>query len=314
VIVVFGSINIDLITPVPRLPTRGETVVGESYTIVQGGKGANQALAAARGAAPGQRVAMLGTIGADAWGEVALELLHDAGVDLSLVTKGRSHTACGFISVDDHGQTLITVSPGANMETQASLIDRMPAPLAKGDWLVLQMEVPLAENWLALDRAQAAGARRVLNLAPAMPIDDAVIAKLDMLIVNQPEAQLIGKVQGIPSHDHLQIARALALRHKLTCIATLGEHGSAAFKPDGRGWRVGRIDVDVIDTTGAGDAYVGYLVAALDRGLALPEAMRFASTGASLSCETRGAQSAYRSRAEIEARMAALAPAEALAP
>jgi ribokinase len=311
-IVVFGSINVDLITPVERLPTRGETVVGGDYTLVQGGKGANQALAAALGAAAGQGIAMVGTVGTDAWGELALERLRDAGVGLALIGKGRGHTACGFISVDGQGQTLITVSPGANMETRADALDRLQPGLREADWLVLQMEVPLAENWCALEKAKAAGAKCVLNLAPAMPVDPAVLAKLDMLIVNQPEAQLIGRVLGIGATEHLDIAREIARRHDLTCIATLGEHGSVAIESNGDGWRVGRIDVDVVDTTGAGDAYVGYLVSALDRGVALPEAMRFASTGASLSCQTRGAQSAYLTRAVIETRMRNLPPATQL--
>jgi ribokinase len=311
-IVVFGSINIDLITPVPKLPTRGETVIGDSYTLVQGGKGANQALAAAQGAAKGQRVAMLGTIGPDAWGKVALKRLRDAGVDLSLVSKGKIHTACGFISVDDKGQTLITVSPGANMETRATLIDKLPAPLGPKDWLMLQMEVKLEENWRALAKAKKAGAKRVLNLAPAMPIDERVLDNLDLLIVNQPEAQLIGKVRGV-SGNHLAIARALAADHNLTCIATLGDKGSVAIEPNGKGWRVARLSVDVVDTTGAGDAYVGYLVSALDRGEPLQEAMRFASAGASLSCETRGAQTAYLPRTKIEKRARELPPAEQIA-
>jgi len=309
-IVVFGSINIDLITPVPQLPNRGETVLGGNYTVVQGGKGANQALAAQLGATDGQRVAMVGTTGGDAWGAFALECLRDAGVDLRGVATGRGHTACGFISVNPDGHTLITVSPGANMETQAAQLDG--AAFAQGDWLVLQMEVPFAENWAALDKAKAAGARTALNLAPANPIGDDVLKRLDVLIVNQPEAHLIGKNQGVTSRDYLEIARTIAMRHGLVCVATLGEHGSVAVEPSGRGWRVGRIDVDVIDTTGAGDAYTGYLVSALDRGLALSEAMRFASVGASLSCATSGAQSAYRGRAEIEARLTSLPPAEAI--
>jgi ribokinase len=311
-IVVFGSLTIDLITPVERLPAKGETVVGGSYALVPGGKGANQALAAALGSSPGQRVAMVGTVGRDAWGEVALDRLRDGGVDLSQIGHGREHTACGFISVDGHGQTQITVSPGANMETRAEALDRLQPPLASGDWLVLQMEVPLTENWKALDKAKAAGAKAVLNLAPAMPVSQAILSKLEYLVVNQPEAQLIGAVLSLPSRDHVGIARDIAAHCGLTCIATLGEHGSVAIEANGRGWRVGRIDVDVVDTTGAGDAYVGYLIAALDRGLTLPEAMRFASTGASLSCETRGAQSAYLGRDVIEQRMRALDQAEAI--
>jgi len=198
------------------------------------------------------------------------------------------------------------------METRAAQLDRLQPALSQNDWLVLQMEVPLAENWRALEKAKSAGARCVLNLAPAMPIAPAVLRELDILIVNQPEAQMIGRVLGVGTDDHLAIAREIATRYRLTCIATLGEHGSVAIDGGGQGWRIGRIDVDVVDTTGAGDAYVGYLIAALDRGMPLPEAMRFASTGASLSCETRGAQSAYRARAEIETRMRELGPATAL--
>lgn len=311
-IVVFGSINVDLITPVARLPVRGETVVGGDYALVQGGKGANQALAAQCGAAAGQRVAMVGTTGSDAWGRFALERLREAGVDLSATVTGRGHTACGFISVDGAGQTLITVSPGANMETRADLLDRLQPPLSAGDWLVLQMEVPLAENWRAVAAAKAAKARRVLNLAPAMPVDEAVLSDLDLLIVNELEAAFVGQAFRLGSGDVLNTARGLAKSFGLTCIVTLGESGSVAVESDGRGWRVGCPAVAAVDTTGAGDAYVGYLVAALDRGLSLPEAMRFASAGASLSCAARGAQSAYRSRVEIERRMSELAPAQAV--
>jgi len=311
-IVVFGSITVDLITPVAQLPRVGETVIGGDYTIIPGGKGANQALAAALGAAPGQSVAMIGTIGADAWGRLALEHLRKAGVDLTLVGQGERRTACGFIAVDANGQTLITVSPGANMETRADAIAKLRTLLSKDDWLMLQMEVPLEENWRALKAAKAAGARTVLNLAPAMPIDDAILAGLDILIVNQPEAQFIGDRLGLASNNPLDIARTLATRFALTCVATLGEEGSLAVEPNGQAWRIGRPNVTVIDTTGAGDAYTGTLIAALDRGAPLPEAMRFASTAASLACESRGAQSAYRSCAVIKERMRDLAPAGAL--
>jgi ribokinase len=174
------------------------------------------------------------------------------------------------------------------------------------------MEIPLEENWRALKAAKTAGARTVLNLAPAMPIDDAILADLDILIVNQPEAQFIGDRLGLSSNNPLDIARTLATRFALTCVATLGEQGSLAVEPTGQAWRVGRPNVTVIDTTGAGDAYTGTLIAALDRGQPLHEAMRFASTAATLACESPGAQTAYRRRKEIEGRMSELAPASAL--
>lgn len=302
-IVVFGSINVDLITPVPHLPSRGETVLGRDYAVVQGGKGANQALAAACG---GGRVAMVGTVGTDAWGAFALERLAGAGVDLSCVAEGRARTACGFISVDPSGQTLITVSPGANMETRADLLDRLTPRLARGDWLILQMEVPLEENWRALRAAKAAGARTLLNLAPAMPVSEAVLRDLDVLVVNEGEAEVLGAHLQVGTREHAGVAKALAARCGATVLVTLGERGSIAVEPGGATLRTDALRVSVVDTTGAGDAYVGYLAAALDNGAALSEAMRFASVGASLSCKTTGSQTAYRPRDEIVAGMRAL--------
>ncbi len=309
-IVAFGSITIDLITPVPHLPARGETVLGRDYAVVPGGKGANQALAAARGAQSGQRVALVGTIGGDAWGEAALEHVRAAAVDLSCVARGRLRTACGFISVDGQGQTIITASPGASMETRAAQIDGLTPRLGRGDWLVLQMEVTLAENWRALRAAKAAGARTLLNLAPAMPVDEAVLSDLDLLVVNEHEAQTLGALFNIGATGHEDIARALASRFQLTCVVTLGELGSIAVDATGARWSVGALPVTVVDTTGAGDAYVGYLTAALDGGAPLGEAMRFASAGASLSCTVTGAQTGYRTRADVMARMADLAPSQ----
>ncbi len=307
-IVALGSITIDLITPVPHLPARGETVLGRDYAVVPGGKGANQALAAARGAQSGQRVVLVGTVGSDAWGEAALEHVRAAGIDLSSVARGRLRTACGFISVDPQGQTIITAAPGASMETRAAQLDELTPRLRRGDWLILQMEIRLEENWRALRAAKATGARTLLNLAPAMPVDAAVLGDLDMLVVNEHEARTLADLFGVPASAYEDIARVLASRFDLTCIVTLGAAGSIAVEATGATWSVGALPVAVVDTTGAGDAYVGYLTAALDSGAPLREAMRFASAGASLSCEVTGAQTGYRARTEVIARMAELAP------
>ena len=302
-IVVFGSINVDLITPVPNLPARGETVLGRDYTVVQGGKGANQALAAARGAQAGRRVAMVGTVGTDAWGSFALERLQEAGVDLTGIARGRARTACGFISVDPKGQTLITVAPGANKETRAAQLDALKPALTQSDWLVLQMEVPLEENWRALKTAKRAGARTLLNLAPAMPVEEAVLHDLDILVVNEPEAEALAAGLKIDAAEYEEVARAVAHRFRLGCIVTLGERGSIAVDAAGATLRAQALPVSVADTTGAGDAYVGYLTAALDAGAPLADAMRYASAGASLSCEIIGAQTAYRPRDDVRVRM-----------
>jgi ribokinase len=170
------------------------------------------------------------------------------------------------------------------------------------------MEVPLEENWRALRSAKATRARTLLNLAPAMPVDEAVLRDLDILVVNEHEARTLADLFGISASGHEEISRALASRFDLTCIVTLGGAGSIAVEPSGARWSVGAPPVPVVDTTGAGDAYVGYLIAALEGGAPLGEAMRFASTGASLSCGVTGAQTGYLARADVMARMADLAP------
>jgi ribokinase len=288
-ILVFGSINVDLLVPVPLLPRPGETVLGDDYALLPGGKGANQALAACRA---GASVKMAGAVGNDAFAALALETLRRDGVDLDLVRRVGRPTGVAAIMIgakgEHRGENMIAVAPGANREATASSVP--DSVLGPETILICQMEVPDAENWTLIRRARAAGARAMLNLAPAAPIDPALFAEIDVLVANQGEAATLGV-------DPATLGRRL----RQALVVTSGGAGSTAFLADG-----GRIDtaalaIEPIDTTGAGDTFVGVLAAGLDRQLALPDALRQASAAAGLACLARGAQSAMPDREAIEA-------------
>jgi ribokinase len=304
VILVFGSINVDLVVPVRHLPRAGETVLGPAYSVVAGGKGANQALAARRA---GSQVRMAGATGTDGFADTALALLRSGGVDLSRVRATQSPTGAAFIAVDAQGGNLIIVASGANCGArQADLPD---------DWLnrdtlvVLQMEVPVRENWALVERARRAGARLLLNCAPSGDVPESALASLDWLVVNESEAVDIARSRKLDGSDPVVAARALASAGQVTVIVTLGDQGARAFLPGGGGWRVGTLPITPVDTTGAGDAFVGAFAAAIDRGQDLPSALRYGSVAGGLACTLAGAQPSLPMQAAIEGRLAELPPA-----
>ncbi len=306
-IVVFGSFNIDVVMSLERLPGPGETVLGGDYMLVPGGKGANQACAAARAAkGSAATVAMIGKIGADDWGDFALARLSEAGVDLDAVARGRSPTGCALICVDAAGENAISVASGANLETEAAQVpERMLGP---GHWLVLQMEVPPEENWRLVERARRRDCKVLLNVAPAASVPEDVLEAVDVLVFNEVEGRMLAECAGLAADDPLDIARRLRDSHGVTAVATLGPAGAAAFAP-GESWRVAALPVAPVDTTGAGDAFVGNLVVALEAEATLPEALRRASVAAGICCETRGTQSSFPWADQIEDRLAELGSA-----
>jgi len=294
-ITVFGSLNADLVCPVRQLPMPGETVTGSGYTVVPGGKGANQALAAARAGAP---VRMVGSVGRDAFAEAALASLRKGGVDLSCIAECRERTACAFIAVDEAGQNLIVVASGANLKTRAGQLEG--AALAPGDLLLLQMEVTHAENWRAVEIAKAAGARVVLNLAPAGPVPPAVLRQIDFLVVNETEARQLGAQLALAESDPQAIAGRLAEDFVAHCIVTLGAEGVAAYAAAGH-HRLPALPVEVVGTTAAGDAFVGGFAAALHAGQAMEAALAQGIVAGSLACRSLGAQTSLPSAEEIAA-------------
>lgn len=305
-ILVFGSMNADLVFPVACLPTPGETVICGSHAIYPGGKGANQAVAAARA---GMRVRMAGCLGRDGFGDFLNASLVAAGVDTSLVRLSAAPTGCAAIGVDRKGANQIMVAGGANLVAHAE--DVPDARLTPETTLLLQMEVTPAENWALIHRARRRGARVILNIAPAARVPPEVLGEIDVLAVNEIEAVAVAHGLGEAIDDPLDAARALARHAGLACVVTLGARGAAAFAAEG-GWRVPALAVKPVDTTGAGDCFVGWLAARFAAGEALAEATRWASTAAGLSCLTRGAQPSLPDHETVAAHLEAVAAAETI--
>jgi ribokinase len=289
-ILVFGSINVDLVVPVDALPRPGETVIGGDYALLPGGKGANQALAARRA---GAEVALAGAVGADPFAATALHPLRRAGVDLAAVRVADRPTGFAAIMVGAEGENLIALAPGANLAARAAEIPQElfgPATL-----LVVQLEVPPAETAAAIGRARAAGGRVLLNLAPALPLDPALFAEIDLVVANSGEAAALGAESA-----------AVARRLRQGLVVTSGADGAVAWLADGSRVTVLALPVAPVDTTGAGDTFVGVLAAALDEGRPLARALRRATAAAGLSCLGRGAQAAMPDRGAIDRAEAAL--------
>ena len=298
-LIVLGSINADLLFKVASLPRPGETVLCPGYERAPGGKGANQAAAAAKA---GAQVRFVGHVGDDDNGAFARAMLDAALVDTALLATSPRPTAVAVIGVDAKGENQIIVASGANLDTSAAQLDAVR--LGPGTTLLCQNEIRSEESFAALRRARAAGARTILNLAPAAPVPADVLDALDVLVVNELEAEAAAGGAG----DPLATARRLAARHDLACVVTLGANGAIAATA-AEAWRVGSLPIRPVDTTGAGDAFVGVLAAGLDAGETLPVALRRAAVGAGLACEAIGAQTSQPSRAQIDARLDGLAPA-----
>jgi ribokinase len=297
-ITVFGSINVDLVTRVRSLPRPGETVLAEDYATLMGGKGANQAVAAARAAEGLIPVRMIGAVGDDGFGALALANFVREGIDDSGVRTVAAPTGCAFIQVDDAGENVITVASGANRLLTAESLK------PSNGVLVLQMETPLAEGLKAAAAARAAGARVIANLAPVPAGLDAammtdLMAVTDILVVNEHEAVQAATALGLPAVDPAAAADAIARRSGRTVIATLGAEGAVAALDSGGTLAAAAPAITPVDTTGAGDTFVGVLAAALAEGLALQPAMTRACRAAALACLKLGAQAAMPRRAEI---------------
>ena len=304
-IVVFGSLNIDLVFRVQQLPRPGETHLCPSYDSAVGGKGANPAAAAARA---GGECRMVGCVGRDAFGERALAELAAAGVDTTGVVRADRPTGCAAVVVDAGGENQIAVASGANQAARAAEVS--DAWLDDKTTLVLQLEVPVAENWQLLRRARERGARTILNAAPALPLPDEAGALVDYLVVNEHEAQALAASIATPGDDAAN-ARALAGHYGNTCIVTLGAAGALAAGPMGM-LAIGALAVDAVDSTGAGDAFVGALAAALEEGQTLATALRQASVAGALACTVGGALPSLPRREAILAALDGLPPARAV--
>ena len=280
-IVVFGSINVDLVARVPRLPHPGETLAGSSFAMRPGGKGGNQALAASRA---GARVALLGCVGDDPMAAIALQRLRTASVDLSRVRAVETTTGVALIHVDDAGENCITIVAGANAAARAAQVP--DALLAEGSTLLMQLEVPLGEVAALARRGHRRGARVMLNAAPAARLPADLLDVLDVLIVNETEARTLASVDH--TADAKTLCRALATPAR-AAVVTRGANG-AVYAHGGRLGEQAAPRIDAVDTVGAGDAFAGALAASVDRGERLDDAVRAGVAAGARACLHPGAQ------------------------
>ncbi|MXQ11639.1 ribokinase [Microvirga makkahensis] len=304
-ITVFGSINMDLVAPVRRIARPGETVLSPRADSFFGGKGANQAVAAARmGGDDAIGVSMAAAVGDDAFGKACLDNLRKNGIDVEAVRIVDEPTGCAFITVDDAGENAITVASGANMAVRAADV---PERLLSGaSVVVLQMEVPFIENLEMARRARKVGATVVWNVAPVPAAVERgamadMLAMTDVLVVNEHEALAVAALVGEDAgSDYLKASSILAQVCGLVCIVTAGAKGAVAVSPDGAQRQAVAWPVTAVDTTGAGDTFVGVLARGLAERRDLGDAMRRACVAASLSCRAVGAQAGMPTRAVLE--------------
>ena len=284
-VVVFGSINLDLVVQVPRIPAPGETLAGQSFAMVPGGKGANQALAASRA---GAKVAMFGAVGRDAFAASALANLEASGVGLGGVVATDSSTGVALIHVDAKGENSITVIAGANGDARAAAIpDEVLGPATT---IVMQLEVPMTQVVELASRAHRRGSHVVLNAAPAVALSEDLLRLVGTLIVNEGEAEIVGEALGLPTMPDA-FARAAAARFQCGIVVTLGAAG-AIVAHGNEHIAIPAPSTAVVDTTGAGDALVGAFAAAIDRGASLRHALTEGIAAGSIACTGRGAQAA----------------------
>lgn len=296
-IIVVGSINLDLIANVDRLPGPGETVGGSSFTTAPGGKGANQALAAARA---GATVRMVGAVGKDAFANEALALLRDGKIDLSGVGETFASTGTALIMVGDDGENMIAVVPGANDSVVAG--DLSKAFLKKGDVVLLQHEIPLQTVDAALDAARAAGAITVLNTAPFRGEAATFLGKADYVVANETEFDLYVEALSLSGRDRTARMRDFAGKTGRTIVVTLGGDGVMAATPTDI-LAVPAMKITPVDTVGAGDTFCGYFAASLSSGLPLEQALARAGAAGSLACLKPGAQPAIPLAKDVDAAL-----------
>jgi ribokinase len=296
-VIVVGSVNVDLVVWSARLPAPGETVSGGRFEQHDGGKGGNQATAAAR---LGASVLLLGAVGADSFGAQARSALAAAGVDVSgLATNPTEATGIALILVDAAGENVISVASGANLALEPDAIEAELARLGSlvGDVVLVSNELVPSTAAAALRCARAAGARTIFNPAPAVGIDVSLLEFVDLLTPNRGELAVLSGRTG-SDFDAASVARALPVREAV--IVTLGSAGALVVPRDGAPWPVPATVVEVVDTTGAGDAFNGALAAALAEGRSLEEAVRRAVAAGSLATTRPGAREGMPIPAELD--------------
>ena len=293
-ILVIGSINMDLVVKVERMPKAGDTVLGTDVENFAGGKGANQAVAAAKA---GGSVSMMAKLGNDAYGKELLLDLEDVGIDTGLVETEIGSSGIAFITIDAKGENMIVVSSGANRKI--TIQDLGKINFSEYKFLVLQLEIPINVVKKSLEIAKANNLKTILNVAPAQILDDEIIKNTDFLILNEGEAALLANKDVFDKETAIAAAKSLIVDGAKSVIVTLGADGLIWQSPESSG-SLDAHKVNVVDTTAAGDCFCGALAVALSENKSLKQALEFANAAAALATTKKGAQPSLPSRAEIE--------------
>jgi ribokinase len=302
-ICVVGSCMIDLISMVPRLPSMGETLVGRSFQIGYGGKGANQAAAAAK---LGARVSMVSRVGKDVFGDGTLANLRSLGIDATYVSRDdQRFSGVAPILVDDEAQNAIVIIPGANYGITSDDVRAARAEIEAADIVCCQLEVPVEATLEAFRVARAAGVMTILNPAPAAPLPDELLALTDICVPNEIEAQMLTHRRVKTVTEATAAAQDLSTRGPRAVIVTLGSRGAVLVTGEVKMY-VPPVHVHAVDPTGAGDEFIGALAVSLAEGRALVDAVHRAVAAAALSVTHIGTQVAFPLAADVDQMLAEL--------
>lgn len=291
-LVVVGSLNMDLVVRAPRHPRPGETLIGSQFQTFPGGKGANQAVAAAR---LGATVRLIGRVGKDAFGDALLQTVRQDGVDTSFIYRDpKAASGVALITLDEAGQNTIVVASGANMRVSPEDIVQAETAFEGANLLLMQLECPLEAVEAAADLAQRRGIPVVLNPAPARPLPASLLAKVDYLLPNQTELQLLAEGET----DTSAAAARLLKNGVRNLVVTLGEEGALLVTADMER-KFDAYRVAVVDTVAAGDAFTAAFCVALLEGKSLPEAILWGNAAGAIAVTRPGAQPSMPKREEL---------------
>lgn len=299
-IVIVGSLNMDLVVQVKEMPLPGETIPGSDLQTICGGKGANQAVAAGRIAGS---AAMVGRVGKEAFGTRLLESLDNAHVDTAFVGRDDTPTGTAVILVDSHGENSIVISPGANGQVTEADLDAAGSLLKNARFVLTQFELPMQVTQSLIERMQKYAGKLILNPAPYRPIDPEFLAKVDYFVPNETEAEKFTGVHITDMDSAQKACRVLLDMGIQNVVMTLGAKGALLANRDGM-WPIPGIAVKPVDTTAAGDTFIGAFAAALVRQFSLEDAVRYANCAAAIAVTRFGAQTSIPSAEEVDALLA----------
>lgn len=295
-ICVIGSLNMDLVVNVDKMPKPGQTIIGSNFKEVPGGKGANQAVAMAR---LNGNVSMIGKVGEDGFGQTLINSLKNDKVDTTYIKTTKGATGVALITVDNNAQNSIVVSPGANFEVKEEDIDNNIEAIKNSDIVVLQLETPLNTIKYALKKSKELNKYTILNPAPALKLDDEIIKNVDLLTPNETELEIISGVNIETEEDIQKAAQIMIEKGVKELIVTLGSKGSLYINKEKSIFKKA-YKVEAVDTTAAGDSYTAALAVALSKDQSIEEAMDFASKVGALSVLKEGAQSSLPTLEDVE--------------